>query len=176
MRPADRAVMRAYGGRGAGPHPTNRRLLEKRDGRIRGEHLAAELAGLGFGDPWGRTARTLLEVYPHPGLIEVFGLPRRLAYKKGTVEQRRRGLTRLIELLALLGDADPPLIEAPLPSPADLRGRALKALEDRLDARFCAWTALLWARYGPDRVGLFGDAATGHIAVALGTRGHPLRR
>jgi predicted RNase H-like nuclease len=166
MRPCDRAVMRAYASRGAGPHPTNRTLLVNRDGRIRGEEITAALGALGFGGPWDGADRTLLEVYPHPGLIEVFALPRRLAYKKGRVTDRRDGLATLAALLARLETADPPLRGPRLPHPGSLRGRALKSLEDRLDARFCAWTALLWARYGAKRVRVFGEPDSGHIAVA----------
>jgi len=166
MRPCDRAASRAYGGRGAGPHPTNRSLLVGRDGRIRGEEIAAALQALGFGGPWSTTGRTLLEVYPHPSLIEVFRLPERLRYKKGTAEERRRGLGELSGLLDSLRNADPPLTGPSPPDPRRLRGRSLKALEDRLDARFCAWMALLWARRGPAAFRVFGDEAGGHIAVA----------
>ena len=56
MRPCDREAMRAYGSRAAGPHPTNRSLLIGRDGRIRGEQLAAELEAHGFGGPWASGA------------------------------------------------------------------------------------------------------------------------
>jgi predicted RNase H-like nuclease len=170
MRPCDREVMRAYGGRGAGPHPANRSLLEGRDGRIRGERLASMLAEEGFGGPWDGTERTLVEVYPHPGLIEVFGLPRRLAYKKGPLTRRRTGLAELRDLLATLASADPPLRGPAPPDPTRLRGRALKGLEDLLDARFCAWTALVWARSGRERVRLFGDPDGGHIAIPVSGR------
>ncbi len=169
MRPCDRAVMRAYGARGAGPHPANRSLLEGRDGRIRGEDLAAVLADHGFAGPWDDAAHTLLEVYPHPGLVEVFGLASRHRYKKGTVAERRRGLQELVRMLASLASHVPPLHGGSVPDPASLRGRALKSLEDRLDARFCAYVGVLWAR-DRSRIRVFGDRETGHIAVPVGPR------
>ncbi|MDJ0498994.1 MAG: DUF429 domain-containing protein, partial [Acidimicrobiia bacterium] len=148
-----------------------RTLLADESGTIRGERLTEALSELGFADPWAASDRTLLEVYPHPTLIEVFDLPERLLYKAKPglgVAGRRNGLRRLSGLLAGLSDADPPLV-APRVRVSDLKkGAALKAIEDRLDARICAWVASLWA-LDRMRVRLFGDSATGHIAVGLGS-------
>lgn len=164
-RPCDRALASVYGGRRAGPHPANRSLFLHRYGRIRGEDLSDRLRGLGFAGPWDGSPRVLFETYPHPGLVEVFGLPERLAYKKGALEGRRRGLRTLRSLLRRLEHADPPL-RGPLPSvPRAGTGRSLKAVEDRLDAHFCAWSAAVWSRYGEGRVRLFGDRDGGHIGV-----------
>ena len=44
----------------------------------------------------------------------------------------------------------------------------MKAVEDLLDARICAWVAAVWNRYRNAGVRVFGDAASGHIAVPLG--------
>lgn len=162
-RPCDRQVAAAYGSRWAAPHPANRSLFLGRYGRIRGEDLAVRLAELGFRFPGSDGERVLLEVYPHPGLVEVFGLSRRLAYKKGTVAERAAGVQRLSDLLVNLADADPPLVAPPVVVPAG--GRALKTTEDLLDARFCAWTALVWAVHGTGGVTLFGDPGGEHIAV-----------
>ena len=117
-----------------------------------------------------------MEVYPHPAIIEAFGLPERLVYKakKGVpVDQRREGLRTLSRWIDALADADPPLVGPSVAVTADVRGRALKAVEDRLDARICAWVASVQGRR-PDRIRLFGDATGGHIAVPIGpflTRG-----
>lgn len=165
-RVCDRAVASGYGGRGAGPHPANRQLFESRFGRVRGEDLLRRLGSLGFGLPGSGSGRTVLEAYPHPGLVEVFGLPDRLAYKKGSVSQRRRGLRRLRTLLDGLTDARPPLIGPHIVIAHNASGRELKAIEDRLDARFCAWTAAIWDD-DRRRVRIFGDAYGAHIAVAL---------
>jgi predicted RNase H-like nuclease len=162
MRPCERQIHAAYGSRGGGAHPANRTLLTRTSGRIRGEDLARRLEG--FGGPWDDTARTLIEVYPHPGMIEVFGLPHRLRYKRIPAAERPGALGRLRDLLDLLAEEDPPLRGPRIDVPASTRGRGAKALEDRLDARFCAWVALVWA-LRPSRIRLFGDAATGHIAV-----------
>ena len=169
-RPCEAAVAREYGSRKAGPHPSNRSLLTRVNGGIRGETLATRLAAIGFADPWAGSDRTLLEVYPHPALIETFGLDERLVYKakKGVrVADRRRGLRVLSGMLELLGDTDPPLRGPTVPVDDAMRGAALKAVEDKLDARICAWVASIWGS-DPGRIRLFGDSETGHIAVPAG--------
>ena len=50
-----------------------------------------------------------------------------------------------------------------------MTGVELKAIEDLLHARICAWVAAVWNRYGSTGVRMFGDAASGHIAVPLGS-------
>lgn len=47
--------------------------------------------------------------------------------------------------------------------------RQLKAIEDLLDARICAWVAAVWTRHGNAGVRVFGDASSGHIAVPIGS-------
>ena len=169
-RPCEAQLAKAYAARKAGPHPANRTLLADDAGSIRGERLAEALAEVGFGDPWSRSDRTVLEVYPHPTIVEVFDLPERLLYKAKPglgPNGRRDGLRILSGLLTQLADADPPLVAPRVRVSDDKKGAALKAIEDRLDARICAWVASLWA-HDRARVRLFGDSATGHIAVGLG--------
>ncbi len=170
-RQSEADVARVYSGRKAGPHPSNRTLFLSRYGRIRGQELAARFAALDFADPWSGGPRTLLEVYPHPTLIEAFGLPERLLYKakRGvSVDGRRIGLRNLARLLDGLAGADPPLRGPAVDVPDSARGRGLKSIEDRLDARLCAWIAAVWDRYGEERVRLFGSAAEGHVAIPFG--------
>jgi predicted RNase H-like nuclease len=162
-------VSREYGSRWASTHSSNRQLLINHHGVIRGEDLAGELRRLGFGDLWSQTRRTILEVYPHPAIIEAFGLPRRLAYKKGRIAARRAGLRRLDALILSLDGADPPFIGAAVEITDTMTGVELKAVEDLLDARICAWVAAVWNRYGNAGVRVFGDAVSGHIAVPIGS-------
>lgn len=169
-RPCESAVSRAYGSRKAGPHSSNRTRLIGLHGVIRGEGLVGRLATFGFGDPWERSDRTVLEVYPHPTLVEAFGLAERLIYKakRGVgVAERRHGLRCLDSMLQQLSGADPPLLGPRVEVLDGTRGKALKAVEDRLDARVCAWVASVWANH-PQRVRLFGDNASGHIAIPTG--------
>jgi predicted RNase H-like nuclease len=162
-------VSREYGSRWAAAHSSNRQLFLNRCGVIRGEDLAGELLRLGFGDLWSQARRTLLEVYPHPAIIEAFGLPKRLAYKKGRIAARRAGLRRLDALILGLDRADPPFIGPPIEITDAMTGRELKAIEDLIDARICAWVAAVWNRYRNARVRVFGDTVGGHIAVPIGS-------
>lgn len=164
-----------YASRKASTHSSNRTLFERLHGRVRGEALAARFAALGF-EALGDGARAILEVYPHPALIEVFGLPERLRYKAKRgfrVADRRLGLRELDRLLTGLADADPPLCAEPMAIDDTVRGRGLKGVEDQLDARLCAWMALLWATRGREAFRVFGSEADGHIVVPL--RPPPLR-
>jgi predicted RNase H-like nuclease len=170
-RAGENEVAAMYGGRKAGPHSSNRSLFMRRYGRIRGEDLAARFVELGFGGPWDGGERTLLEVYPHPAIIEAFDLPERLRYKAKPglgSEGRRTGLRNLARLLATLATADPPMTGPAVVVTDEVRGRGAKAIEDRLDARVSAWVAAVWARHGTHRMRLFGDASNGHIAVPIG--------
>ncbi len=169
-RPCEAELQREYGGRKAGPHPANRRLLLANNGVIRGEQLVARLEAFGFSGPGAAGDRTFLEVYPHPAIIEVFGLEERLIYKakRGvTVAGRRSGLRALSRLLGSLESATPPLLAPPVEVPDDARGAALKEIEDRLDARMCAWVASVWGQ-SPNRIRLFGDRISGQVAVPQG--------
>jgi predicted RNase H-like nuclease len=163
-RVCDRAIASDYGARRAGPHPANRTIFLNRYGRIRGEDLAAGLAGRGFADPWSGSDRILMEVYPHPGIVEVFDLPERLLYKKGPLRQRRHGLARLRTLLASLETTEWPLRGPHHVIPRNATGRELKRIEDLLDARFCAWIAAVWVRGG---CRVYGAPGKGHIVVPL---------
>lgn len=160
-----------YGSRHAGPHPSNRRLLTRLHGRIRGEELLGRLADRGLSLPGAGGSRTVLECYPHPAIIEMFGLEERLRYKakRGmTVADRRAGLGVLASHVASLVAADPRLVAPGIAVDETVKGRALKAVEDALDARICAWVARLWCR-APDRVRVFGDPDGAHIAVPVGS-------
>ena len=50
-----------------------------------------------------------------------------------------------------------------------MTGPELKAIEELLDSRICAWVAAVWNRYRNTRVRVSGDAASGHIAVPIGS-------
>ena len=107
-----------------------------------------------------------LEVYPHAASIALLRLERIVKYKKGRVTQRRAGLTRLQSLIfEHLPQHDPPLaLGFPGEDPEALRGRALKALEDRLDAVLCAAMAVIWCTHRT-RCRVIGDVASGYVLV-----------
>ena len=158
----------AYGSRWASTHSSN---LDKFPDAapVRLGDLLTRLGHLHLGQP-GR-ARWQVECYPHPAIIEVFGLEKRLAYKKGTVAERRIGQAKLAGLIKRL-KSDPVL---PLSVSAahqdvldesritELTGAELKTNEDGLDAIVCLYIAGLYA-VGTS-MQIFGDVDDGYIVV-----------
>jgi len=185
-RPGDRELSRVYRRFGAGAYPANRRRFR---GKVRGEELVRKLIELGFtsGPHVGRQAhgRRVVEVYPHPALVELFQLPRTLQYKARqgrSYEHRWAELERLIGLLRGLEQGKPPLQAGAwldLHDPRGLRGRGLKALEDLLDGLLCAYIALHLWYWGPPGYRCFGDSERGYILVPVQpsrARGRPAGR
>jgi predicted RNase H-like nuclease len=156
-RASDNLISSLYGSRHAGTHTPS---------ALRPGQLSDELR-LGF-DEIGFPLLTervstpgLIEVYPHPALIELATAAKRLPYKhskagkywpEDTPALRRQRLfgvwTQIVELL----DARIKGVAAALPMPAlDCRGYEMKAFEDTLDAVVCAWvgTCVLDGKAGP---------------------------
>ncbi len=171
-RPADAALSAAFRRYEAGAHPANRRLLA-RDGVVRGERLVELLIARGFRHVERIDAeaggRLVTEVFPHPAMIAIFGLERTLKYKARpgrSAGVRLEAWRRYQAHLAALSNADPPLRghEALVQTDvAALRGRALKAYEDRVDALMCAYIALYAHRWGAARCRTFGNLRDGYI-------------
>ena len=143
-RLSDDAVPRQYGARWCGTHSPD----AKRPGII-SDNLTKDFAAEGY-PLKTRTIETpsLIEVYPHPALLELMSASMRLPYKVGkqriywkevSPAERRQ---RLVEQWTAIVDAIDARIagirtglEIPL---ADAPIRALKSFEDRLDAVICA--------------------------------------
>lgn len=171
-RPAEAALAVAFRAYEAGAHPANRRLLDQGEG-VRGELLVARLAPLGFRlaervAP-GAHARLVLEVFPHPAMVALFGLGRTLKYKARLGrphELRVAEWRRYQQHLRELHTADPWLAGQGSLLDTDvgaLRGAALKGYEDRVDALLCAYIALYAHRWGEARCRTFGDLEGGFI-------------
>jgi predicted RNase H-like nuclease len=156
----------------AGPHPANRQRLAF-GGVVRGESIVTRLASLGFAHraevSAGEPVRQVVEVFPHPAMVAIFGLERTLKYK---AKPNRSGDLRLGEwrryqaYLDGLATADPPLdgqADLTAQDVAALRGRRLKDYEDRVDALMCAYIALYAFRWGAARCRTFGTLEDGYI-------------
>jgi predicted RNase H-like nuclease len=144
----DNEVSRAYGGRKCGTHSPS----VIRPGRISDElKIGFERAGYllltnAVASPG------MIEVYPHPALVELAGASIRLPYKASKVrsywpnatpsERRLRLYESWCEIVTLL-DAQIGGVAAALPGLA-LHATIveLKAYEDSLDAVVCAWVAI----------------------------------
>ena len=118
-----------------------------------------------------RGGRWVMEVYPHPAMVRLFGLERIIPHKKGSVAQRRAGLAILREHLRKLASGGEGLVESQKLTEllnCDLewlRGEDLKRYEDTLDAVFCAYLAWHCWRFGEERNEVFGSLEQGYIVV-----------
>lgn len=171
-RPAEAEVGTVFGRFQAAAHPTNRTRLADAVGVVRGEALAGALEQRGFIHdphiPTGELVRRVIEVYPHPAMVALFGLRRTLKYKnKGQArEVLVEAWSALHGHLAVLEHADPFLtgLDAHLAvDPSALRGWALKDHEDRTDAIVCAYIALYAHRWGLERNEILGTLEGGYI-------------
>ncbi|WP_430815155.1 DUF429 domain-containing protein [Carboxylicivirga sp. RSCT41] len=159
-----------YRSRWASCYPTNLKLYPD----AFSVQLFHRLQGKGFnylsGDQWQ------IECYPHASMIEVFGLAKRLSYKKGDVAAKREGQKLLASLIVRLEQAQELQLIIPEDKQASvnydhinsLRGKALKNNEDNLDAIICLYTAGLYAI--GSRGLTFGDKKDGAIWVPQGKR------
>lgn len=144
-RASDNMISSVYGARQASTHTPS----ATRPGRLSdGLRIGFEAAGypLAVSEP---NSPALLEVYPHPALIELASADRRLPYKHSKIGKywpeenlaaRRKNLLQIWKQIIDLLDAEIQGVQdaLPLPSP-NARGYELKAFEDALDAVVCAW-------------------------------------
>jgi predicted RNase H-like nuclease len=176
QRHCETLIGNRYGARHASCHTSNLSLYPQ----AASVHLASQLISQGFrhapdlGHP--ENQRVMLEVYPHPALLELFGLPSIIKYKKGNVARRRSGQRELQQRLGELALLAPPLertrtlSEFLATDTNSLRGAALKANEDALDAIVCAYIAYYYWFWGSRGTCLFGDVDSGYIIVPIGTQ------
>lgn len=173
QRPCERLIAQTFARHHAACHPTNL----GRPHAATGMELVEALAQQGFVHDFDiraarrRRGRWLFEVYPHPAMVRLFGLPRALKYKKGSVAQKRSGLAALRRHLVSLAGGSVGWVGSPLlravaaQNLQELRGAALKQYEDTLDGIFCAYLAWHCWRWGEARNEVFGSLAEGYIVV-----------
>tara|TARA_R110002020_G_C16315967_1_gene774278 strand:+ start:160 stop:990 length:831 start_codon:yes stop_codon:yes gene_type:complete len=144
-RAADNHVSSLYGARHAGTHTPS----STRPGKISDE-LRQGFGEIGYPLATSRVeGRSLVEVYPHPALIELAAADRRLPYKASKVSKywpdlppRARRLKLIDTWKAIVGLLEESIegVDTALPLPApDARGFEMKAFEDMLDGVVCAW-------------------------------------
>ena len=171
-RPAEAEIGQMFARFHAGAHPANRRRLAP-EGLVRGEVLVARLGRLGFVHQPEVAAlipvRQIVEVYPHPAMVSIFGLDRILKYKaRRTIapEARLAAFGQYHDLLRSLATAEPALHGADELLGQELTGLRrsdLKGHEDRLDGLMCAYVAHYLWRWGMARSRVFGSLEHGYI-------------
>ena len=177
-RPCDRKISKVFSASHAGAHSANLGLAAFSDG-VRAERLAQRL-GLST-DPNiqpGQPVRRMIEVYPHPAMVSLFGLSYTLKYKakRGrSVDDRRYAFAALTAHLEKLTISDPPLSVATAPRWDELRDSLVVAtsngqldlIEDELDAVMCAYIAFYYWTHGASRCRVVGDVDTGYIVTPV---------
>ena len=158
----------------AGAHPANRQIFR---GDVRGEDLVERLEAMDvrhdpdLAAPRVAGARRVMEVFPHPAHVVLFGLAKTLKYKKKpgrdypslwaamtTYSQHLRGLTAHEPPLVLPEDWPPPEVMG-------ITGGVLKRLEDGLDALTCAYVVYWYWWHGPVGAEVIGDMTAGYVVV-----------
>ena len=160
-RPVDRLTHRMFHRQHAACHPANStkcprpprvaRLMEKHGFRIGWEPVQGK--------------KTVAEVYPHPAMVRMFGIPRIVKYKKGSVVERRKEFRRLQGLLKKCLRKKFPKLQMGSETNVLLKERWSKPVEDRTDALFCALIGLWhWTHQGR-KSEVIGDRKTGFILL-----------
>lgn len=179
-RPCEQVISRCFGAQHAAAHSSNLGRPSFAAG-VRGDRLARRL-DLSIDPAFapGTVVRRAIEVYPHPALVELFGLDTSLKYKakRGrSLEARHRAFAALLDYLESLGDADPALDVSVSPRWGALQagiasdsGAALDRVEDELDAYICAYVALYYWTHGVGRNRVVGDLDTGYIVTPVMAR------
>jgi predicted RNase H-like nuclease len=170
MRLPDRLTHKHFGRYHAGCYPANlgRPFAERTvtfglSLEARGFNHAPELVPQ-------QPGRHQIEVFPHPAMIQLFGLPQILKYKKGKLADRRLELLKLRQhILQDLPTLEPSLFlpnSTPIPD-IPTKGTEMKAVEDQLDALMCAYVAAHWWYWGLERNLVLGDRETGYIVIPM---------
>lgn len=156
----------------AGAHPANRERLSSWSGSIRGEDITKLLEKEGFvHDPYIRKlekSRKLFEVYPHPSIVVLFNLDSILKYKSKPNRDyafRWKEFERYQEYLSGLPGLNLPA-EIARADVRKLRGKALKAHEDRLDSILCAYLSY-YAWLNPSKCAVLGNMKKGYILTPI---------
>ena len=147
-RISDSAVSKAYGGRKCGTHTPS----ALRPGRLSDE-LKQSFDRAGYPLLTNKMGPVgLIEVYPHPALVELAGASIRLPYKASKVRsywpaatptERRVLLYRQWSEIVTLLEGQVTGVVAALPRlEISASGKQVKAYEDALDAIICAWVAI----------------------------------
>lgn len=168
QRSCEKELSRMYGARKASCHTSNLTLYPGAPSVELGNMLTQQ----GFahlGQP--EESRWQIECYPHPAIIEIFGLAERHLYKKGNAAAKREGQIKLAELIRRL--AHSPVLKLSVDGRFDSyldelairekRGAALKKNEDALDAIICTHIAGIYSLGAASTV--YGSVDEGYIYV-----------
>ena len=112
-----------------------------------------------------------IECYPHPAIVEIFGLKERLKYKKGNVSLKKQGQIKLSKYILSLRESRVAslLIDKKWQNHITaqhikfLAGATLKTNEDILDSIICLYICALFTISVPHQI--YGSRECGYIYV-----------
>ena len=169
-RSCEKLITKKYGKYDAGCYPMNlgnklaKNLLK----------ISESIENLGF-KHLNQSGKWMIEVYPHPAMIEIFELDKIIKYKKGNVGEKKNGQVLLAEKIKSLADSncvsfDPKIGGDCLNSDKilSLKGKYLKKNEDILDAIVCLYIAALYQLDPAPNDNVYGDIANGYTYVPKG--------
>lgn len=175
-RSSDKLITKLFRKYNAGTHPANREVLGKYGG-LRGEKLVKLFEEQGYKQsPYikpKQKIKSIIEVYPHPAIVVLFGLSKILQYKpRGNRDYkfRWREFERLRNYILGLKNKKPSLkipkkfIERKIEG---LRGNSLKEFEDFLDSIICAYIAYYYWYWGSEKCAVFGSLEKGYIVSPI---------
>jgi len=171
----DKLTHKYFGKYHAGCYPANRNLPFAE----RTINFGLELESRGFVHAPTMEAqkpgRYQIEVFPHPAIVNLFGLQRILKYKKGRIQERQTELLKLYNYITdILSHLEPNLDINPQGQAKFIdidffdsspTGAELKAVEDKLDSLICAYVGAYWWYWGEERNLVLGDCSTGYIVI-----------
>jgi predicted RNase H-like nuclease len=169
QRPVDGEVSRRFRAEHAGCYPANRRLA-RRPIRI-GQKLQA--LGYALTPEFRPNALSAAEVFPHPAMVHLLGLPQIVKYKRKPGRARVESDAEFARLQRLIRESlvvQFPFLALDADTPALLAAPWTKPVEDRIDALFCALIALWHVHYAGARSEIIGDLTTGFILLPADLR------
>jgi predicted RNase H-like nuclease len=163
IRPAERELNRDFRRFHAGCHAAN--LGRPFAAKVTSFSHRLEALGFAHGASMQprQEGRFQIEVHPHAATVKLFELDRIVKYKRGTRDERARGLRRLRTLaMSRLPGMEPALsVRLPL---VPTTGNT-KSVEDRIDAVLCAYIAAHWWFWGTERNKAYGTEEDGYLVV-----------
>lgn len=120
-----------------------------------------------------KLGRYQIEVFPHPAIVQLFGLQKILKYKKGKIGDRHLELVKLYNYIVEILPNLEPILKLDKSSNllhfkflnSTCTGKILKASEDKLDSLICAYVAAYWWYWGEQRNLVLGDESSGYIVI-----------
>ncbi|MGK7923218.1 MAG: DUF429 domain-containing protein [Trichodesmium sp.] len=115
-----------------------------------------------------KLGRFQIEVFPHPAIVNLFGLEKILKYKKGRLADRKSEILKLHQyIINILPTLEPALVISDnfLEMEKINSLTTLKTTEDKLDSLICAYIGAYWWYWGKAKNLVLGDSTTGYIVV-----------